>query len=82
MEFDKKVSSLLSSSKEENSFVKEALKASNETLSGNGSLKYTTSGDDFVDNFFAISTFKSSDISPLFLLDITNTSLSLKLVSC
>lgn len=58
MEFYKKVSSLLSSSKEENSFVKAALKASNETLSGNGSLKYTTSGDDFVDNFFAISTFK------------------------
>ena len=58
MEFDKKVSSLLSSSKEENSFVKAALKASNECLSGNGSLKYTTSGDDFVDNFFAISTFK------------------------
>lgn len=53
--FEKKVSSLLSSSKEESSFVKEA---THETLSGNGSLKYTTSGDDFVDNFCAISTFK------------------------
>ena len=41
MEFDKKVSSLLGSSKEENSFVKEALKASNETLSGNQSFLYS-----------------------------------------
>lgn len=58
--FDKKVSTLLSSSAEaaKNAFIREGLKASNETLSGNGSLKYTTSGDDFVDNFFAISTFK------------------------
>lgn len=54
--FEKKVSSLLSSS--ENSFVREAMKTTHETLSGNGSLKYTTSGDDFVDNFAAISNFK------------------------
>lgn len=60
MIFEKKVSNLLSPpNTKENSFVKEALKASNETLSGNGSLKYTTSGDDFVDNFAAISYFKS-----------------------
>ena len=47
--FDKKVSTLLSSSAEaaKNAFIREGLKASNETLSGNGSLKYTTSGDDF-----------------------------------
>lgn len=58
--FDKKVSSLLSSKTEtkENSFVKEATKATHETLSGNGALKYTTSGDDFVDNFAAIASFK------------------------
>lgn len=54
--FEKKVSSLLSSS--ENSFVREAIKATHETLSGNGALKYSTSGDDFVDNFSAISYFK------------------------
>ena len=60
MDFEKKVSNLLSSPKTiENSFVKEALKVSNETLSGNGSLKYNTSGDDFVDNFSAISYFKN-----------------------
>ena len=60
MVFEKKVSNLLDShSKEENQFVKEALKASNETLSGNGSLKYSTSGDDFVDNFSAVSYFKT-----------------------
>ena len=58
MVFEKKVSNLLSSPTE-NSFVKEALKASNETLSGNGSLKYTTSGDDFVDNFASVSYFKN-----------------------
>lgn len=57
--FEKKVSNLLSSTPTvENSFVKEALKTSNETLSGNGALKYSTSGDDFVDNFSAISNFK------------------------
>lgn len=56
--FDKKVSNLLSSTTE-GSFVREALKASNETLSGNGALKYSTSGDDFVDNFAAVSYFKS-----------------------
>lgn len=58
--FEKKVSSLLSSKTEntENSFVREAMKATHETLSGNGAIKYSTSGDDFVDNFCAISTFK------------------------
>lgn len=60
MAFEKKVSSLLSSKTEnsKNSFVQAATKATHETLSGNGSVKYTTSGDDFVDNFAAISTFK------------------------
>ena len=58
--FDKKVSTLLSSPLgAENAFIREGLKASNETLSGNMALKYTTSGDDFVDNFSAISYFKS-----------------------
>lgn len=58
--FNKKVSSLLSSKTEnaKNSFVKEAMKASNTTLSGEGSLKYTTSGDDFVDDFANIARYK------------------------
>lgn len=55
--FDKKVSNLLSSPVE-NSFVREALKVSNETVSGNGALKYSTSGNAFVDNFASISKFK------------------------
>ena len=54
--FEKKVSSLLGST--ENSFVREAMKATHETLSGNAALKYATSGDYFVDNFAAISNFK------------------------
>lgn len=58
--FDKKVCNLLSSSSTtESSFVREARKASNETLSGNGAFKYSTSGDDFVDNFVSISYFKN-----------------------
>lgn len=56
--FEKKVNSLLSSKTVKNSFVEEATKATHECLSANGSLKYSTSGDDFVDNFAAISTFK------------------------
>ena len=52
--FDKQVSTLLKG----NAFVKEALKISSETVSGNGSLKYITSGDEFVDNFCSISNFK------------------------
>ncbi len=59
MIFDKKVNSLLSSPSKENSFVREAMKTTHETLSGNSALKYSTSGDDFVDNFSAISTFRS-----------------------
>ena len=39
----------------ENSFVSTAL---NRIMSNEGSLKYKTSGDPFVDNFFAIARFK------------------------
>ena len=42
-----------------NDFVLEALKASSETLSNEKALKYTTTTDDFVDNFAAISHFKA-----------------------
>lgn len=58
--FEKRVKSLLDSKtkNEQNPFVKEAMKITHETLSGNGALKYSTSGDDFVDNFAAISYFK------------------------
>ena len=58
--FDKKVNNLLGSSEEttENQFLKEGMKVSSETVSGNGAKKYSTSGNDFVDNFAAISYFK------------------------
>ena len=57
--FDKKVNSLISKEIEEfNSFIKEGLKTSYETESGNGALKYSSTGNDFVDNFAAISHFK------------------------
>ena len=42
-----------------NKFILEALKASSETLSNEKALKYTTTTDDFVDNFAAISHFKA-----------------------
>lgn len=57
--FDKKVNSLINKEIEEfNSFIKEGLKTSYETESGNGALKYSSTGNDFVDNFAAISYFK------------------------
>lgn len=59
MEFYKKVNSLLGEAKPpENQFVTQGLKESNVTTSDNGSKKYSTSGNVFVDNFAAISTFK------------------------
>lgn len=42
-----------------NKFILEALKASSETFSNEKALKYTTTTDDFVDNFAAISHFKA-----------------------
>lgn len=57
--FDNKVNSLISREVEEfNSFIEEGLKTSYETESGNGALKYSSTGNDFVDNFAAISHFK------------------------
>lgn len=58
MAFEKKVNNLLNSSNKENLFIKEATKASNECLSGNGALKYSTSGNDFVDDFASIAKYK------------------------
>ena len=58
MEFQKKVNSLLKLLEVENQFVKQALKVSSETESGNGAKKYSTTGNDFVDNFAAASYFK------------------------
>lgn len=43
---------------ETNNFIREGLKTSVETESGNGALKYSTSNDDFVDNFASASTYK------------------------
>lgn len=45
-------------SKEFNSFIREGLKASTETISNNGALKYSTTGNLFIDNFASISRFK------------------------
>lgn len=54
--FEQKMSRLLSDTK--NLFVQEGLKVSSECISGNGAKKYSTSGNEFVDNFAAISYFK------------------------
>lgn len=56
--FNNKLTNLFDFNKESNQFIKEALKESHITESGNGAKKYDTSGDDFVDNFVAISHFK------------------------
>ena len=59
MEFNKKVSNLLSGSEPpKNSFVAQGLKEGSATTSGNGAKKYSTSGNSFVDNFAAIAMFK------------------------
>ena len=58
MEFQNKVNSLFNNKPAENQFVKQALKVSSETESGNGALKYSTTGNAFVDNFAAASYFK------------------------
>lgn len=41
-----------------NQFLQEGLKQSSVVLSGNGAVKYSTSGNKFVDNFAAIANFK------------------------
>lgn len=59
MAFEKKLSSLMNVDKgAENQFLKEGLKETSVTSSGNGAKKYSTTGNDFVDNFAAISYFK------------------------
>lgn len=59
MAFEKKLGSLIDIKEgAENQFLKEGLKETSVTESGNGAKKYSTSGNDFVDNFAAISYFK------------------------
>lgn len=59
MAFEKKLSSLMNVTKgTENQFLKEGLKETSVTSSGNRAKKYSTTGNDFVDNFAAISYFK------------------------
>lgn len=61
MAFNKKVSNLLSKTTNNvpaNAFLKEGMKASYETTSRNGALKYSTSGNDFVDDFASIAKYK------------------------
>lgn len=61
MEFSKKKTSLFDNKEtsQENTFIREGLKESSKTVSGNGALKYSTSGDAFVDNFALIANFKA-----------------------
>lgn len=54
MEFEKKVNSLIA-----NQFIEQGIKISSETVSGNEALKYSTSGDLFVDNFASAAYFKT-----------------------
>ena len=60
MEFSKKKESLIktATSQQPNAFVREGLKKSAETVSGNGAVKYSTSNDAFVDNFALIANFR------------------------
>lgn len=60
MEFSKKKESLFKTvaPQTDNAFVKEGLKESAKTTSGNGALKFSTSNDAFVDNFALIANFK------------------------
>lgn len=52
---------------EMNIFEKEMFKEKHETLSGNGALKYSTSGNPFVDDFAALGTYKEPrNISDVF----------------
>lgn len=61
----------------DNSFIKAAQKVSAETLSGNNALKYSTTGNEFVDEFGKLGTYLkprsfadiSSDCSILYALD-------------
>ena len=55
MIFEKKLSSLMGTG---NQFLKEGMKETSVVQSENGAKKYSTSGNDFVDNFAAISYFK------------------------
>ena len=69
--FNSKQSTLLVKEKQTSvstsSFVQAGLKKSAETLSGNGALKYSTTSNDFVDQFGKLSNYKErrpySDIS-------------------
>lgn len=60
--FDSKKKQLFSVNKKTASdggaFVATAMKKSNETLSGNGSLKYKSTGNDFVDQFGVLGSYK------------------------
>ena len=48
----------VSTPKSSNAFLNEGMKESAKTLSGNGALKYSTTGNDFVDQFGKLSEYK------------------------
>lgn len=59
MAFEKKLNTLLGKQEvDQNKFIAQGLKESNVTTSGNGAKKYSTSGNDFVDDFSSISSYK------------------------
>lgn len=50
--------SLTTTTESNNSFISAGLQTSAETLSGNGALKYSTTGNPFVDQFTSLGSFK------------------------
>lgn len=59
--FDSKKKQLFQVNKKttsDSSFVATAMKKTSETLSGNGALKYNTTGNDFVDQFSVLGSYK------------------------
>jgi hypothetical protein len=57
--FDKKVTSLMENCSIENKFIKSGLILGSKTLSEEGAVKLSTTGNDFVDQFASISKYKT-----------------------
>lgn len=57
--FNTKQTSLIDNSSSKNSFIESAMKETHVTTTGNGAKKYSTSGNDFVNQFTSLSNYKS-----------------------
>lgn len=57
--FNSKQTTLLGSKSTTSAFVNAGIKKSAETLSGNGALKYSSTGNDFVDQFGVLGSYKT-----------------------